>query len=420
MQANGARAFALMEKMGFTRLSGTEEELRAAQILLDTLSQAGVSGTLEAFEVEDGEVLQAELTVLAPYEKSYRVTGYKCAASTLEEGLTAPLLYVGDPSEVSMADAKGKIVLINGRMTVDNYIQVRRAGAAGFLTMCGTLTDPEDKRDIDTRKLRPTLTQYGVIPGLNLHITDAMELVQRGASLARLKLRTERKTRTSHNVLADIPGTKYPEQILAIGAHYDSVEFSSGVYDNAAGSAVIMELLYHFLQNPPARTLRFIWFGSEEQGLLGSKAHLHLHENELEKYRFMLNLDVGAITLGHNLSVVSANESLTHVVDFLSHELGYPLEIRHDIMSSDSSSFNDRGIPAVSFGRGGTRGAEFMHTRYDCIEFQCAQALEDSANFAGAFAGHLANAAVFPVAREIPDELVKKLEKYFHKNPVKL
>ena len=68
----------------------------------------------------------------------------------------------------------------------------------------------------------------------------------------------------------------------SFGGHYDSVYFSSGVHDNLSGSVIVLELLRYFAAHPPRRTLRFCWFGSEEQGLLGSKAYVKAHADELK------------------------------------------------------------------------------------------------------------------------------------------
>ncbi len=61
------------------------------------------------------------------------------------------------------------------------------------------------------------------------------------------------------------------------------VRYSTGVYDNGAGSVINLEAYRYFLENKPNRNLIFIWCGSEERGLLGSKAYVKKHEEELKK-----------------------------------------------------------------------------------------------------------------------------------------
>ena len=55
-----------------------------------------------------------------------------------------------------------------------------------------------------------------------------------------------------------------------------------GVYDNGAGSVIIMDILKQFTENPPKRTLKFCWFGSEEVGLEGSKYYTKTYEDVLD------------------------------------------------------------------------------------------------------------------------------------------
>lgn len=417
MKVNRERAWELLKEIGFTRVSGSEQELKAANILLNTAKGAGFEGKIEPFEVQDGEVLNATLTVEAPYKKSYTVTGYKCAGNTPAEGLSAPFVYIGEVNEISLADVKGKFIMVNGRVGAAIYEKIMKAGAAGFITMSGTLLDTLENSDLDTRKIRAALAEHGLVPAVNIRMTDAMEMVNMGASTVNISLQTVDTTLTSHNVVVEVPGTTKPDEIIAIGAHYDSVDFTVGVYDNGAGSVTIMEMLHHFAANPPARTLRFVWFGSEEQGLLGSKAYLAAREDEIEKHIFMVNVDVGAIIFGRDMAGVSADKDLMIYIQYLAKELGFNIDVHYDIMSSDSSSFVDKGIPAVSFGRGGTRGAEFMHTRYDCLEFQSADVLANSIQFAGAVVTRLVNSVVFPVSRKVPDDIKAKTDVYFNKKP---
>lgn len=62
----------------------------------------------------------------------------------------------------------------------------------------------------------------------------------------------------SRNVVAEIPGTDKPEEVLLFSAHYDSVEFSEGAWDNGSGSVTILEICRYFQENPPERTVRFV------------------------------------------------------------------------------------------------------------------------------------------------------------------
>ena len=80
------RAFALLDKIGFTRVAGSSEELKAAEILKAECESFGLSAVVEPFEIESAEV-EATFEILEPYRKSYTVRGYQCAESTAADGL---------------------------------------------------------------------------------------------------------------------------------------------------------------------------------------------------------------------------------------------------------------------------------------------------------------------------------------------
>ncbi|HEX6900500.1 MAG TPA: M20/M25/M40 family metallo-hydrolase [Thermoanaerobaculia bacterium] len=83
----------------------------------------------------------------------------------------------------------------------------------------------------------------------------------------------------SYNVVAEIPGTDKKDEIVMAGAHLDSWHGGTGATDNAAGSAVVMEAarILKALGVKPRRTIRFVLWTGEEQGLLGSVAYAKQH-----------------------------------------------------------------------------------------------------------------------------------------------
>jgi carboxypeptidase Q len=86
------------------------------------------------------------------------------------------------------------------------------------------------------------------------------------------------------NVLAEIPGTDKADEVVMIGAHFDSWHSGTGATDNAAGSAVMMEAM-RILQSSGVklrRTVRIALWGGEEEGLLGSKAYVKAHFGDPE------------------------------------------------------------------------------------------------------------------------------------------
>lgn len=114
------------------------------------------------------------------------------------------------------------------------------------------------------------------------HYNRLIRMIQRGAPVS-LELNVSTKyydqDLMSHNVVAEIPGTDLKDEIVMLGAHFDSWHSGTGATDNAAGSAVCMEAvrILQALGFKPRRTIRIGLWSGEEQGLLGSRAYVAEH-----------------------------------------------------------------------------------------------------------------------------------------------
>lgn len=415
MEICGKREMELLEKIGFTRIAGSPEEEKAAQILKEECDKLGVPAIIQPFEIEQGIVEEATLEILEPFQQEIPVTGYQCAQNTPEEGLEAPFLYVENADDVSLSDARGKIVLVNGYMRVPLFRKLMKAGVAGIVTMEGQLRDKREETDLSTRKLRRTLRAFGNVPMVHTRVLDAIDMVRKGACKARLVLKGRTEEWTSHNVIATVLGTEKPEEIVSFGAHYDSVDFSKGVYDNGAGSVINMEVLRYFAENPPKRTLKFVWYGSEEIGLEGSWAYVKAHKEELEAHKLMINVDVGGPVLGVDRITATAEKALAAYLEYFVKIHGFTAEVKQGIYSSDSIPFADSGVPGVNFSRDGAPGAAYIHDRFDTLSFLSAEMLEKTTRIVLEFGKEMANAALVPVERKIPQNIVEDVEKYLYK-----
>lgn len=413
MSINGQKEFELLNKIGFIRVSGSEEELKAAHILKEEIEAMGLEATIDPFEVDDAIIKSATLEVLEPYHQVYEARAYKCCGSANLEG---ELIYVDNGvNAVDLSKMKGKIVLINGYLRLDAYKRMIENGAIGFITFQGSLLDKEDEIDIDARKLRKNLRECGLIPGMNVHVSSAHDMVKRHASKVRITIDQEDVLLTSHNVYTTIKGCVYPDEIITLGAHYDSVPFSTGVYDNGAGSVIIMDILKQFTENPPKRTLQFCWFGSEEVGLEGSKHYTKTYEEAMKKTRLMINVDVAGAVLGSDVAMCTSETCLVDYINYVACDTGFSINVKQDIYSSDSTPFADHGVPAVSFCRFGPQGAAFIHCRHDIIDYLSADSLGSTAQFVYEFTKRIVDTTVFPVPRTIPQNMVEKVDNYLAK-----
>lgn len=152
--------------------------------------------------------------------------------------------------------------------------------------------------------------------------------------------------------------------------------------------------------------------GSEERGLLGSKAYVRDHKEELEKIVLNINLDMIGTYLGKFIACVSAEDKLVHYISYMAAETGFPVEAKSGVYSSDSTPFADGGVPALSFARISSPNVTPIHCRYDVKEVMSMEQLQRDIDFLVKFTQHFANAVVCPVAREIPEKIKKELDEY--------
>lgn len=406
-EISGKRQLEFVKRFTYIREAGTEGEERAALAIREELDGLGVENRLEEFEFDTWDILEAKFTVTEPFEKTYTVAGYGRCGSTPEGGIEAPFLYAENGDDISLSFARGRIVMINNPVNAEMYRKLVKAGAAAFLTITGTPADEGVDRLLYTRKVPKV--DATPIQGAVLHHKDAMEIVENGASRARLILRSRLEKATSRNVIARIEGTECPEEILTLTAHYDSVPQGPGAYDNMAGCAIILELCRYFKVHNPRRTMEFIWFGAEEKGLLGSRNYVEVHGDELENHQFNMNVDLAGQLVGGTVIGVAGDASICSMIDYMAHEVGIGMVTRNAIWASDSNTFAWKGVPAMTLNRDGFG----IHTRHDIVDHISAWSLERSAKLLGHIADSLGNIAVMPFPRKIPDQFTEELNTYF-------
>ena len=412
MQRYGQTAYERLRQLSFTRVSGSAEETRAAAWIAAQIEAIGYPAAIETFTYKRSVPLNAALEADGV---SYEVTGFIDSGDTPPEGITAEFLYVRAPDEFTLKRAHGKFVLLKDRLDEKTYGRLVRAGIVGYAVMSGTIRDTRETSDLETQRLRESLHAHGKVPAFTLRMADAVKLLQQKPASVHFTLAHREEAVTSRNVVTTVPGTDLKEEAFAVGAHYDSVPFSQGAWDNGAGVVQVLGLLDYFRQNPPRRTVRAVLFGSEETGLRGSRAYLEAHPQEQDALLGMINLDVGGNILGSELAFVTATESAEAYLRAICREAGYPLSVSGRVMSSDSAVFADYGIPAIGLGQMTPRGGGYMHTRYDSFEWIDADVLGEEVRFLTVLASRLANAECFPIQRVIAPALREEIKRYFGK-----
>ena len=208
-----------------------------------------------------------------------------------------------------------------------------------------------------------------VVPAATIaveHYNRMVRILERGLPVrVQINIRTrfhpEGERLNGFNIIGEIPGTDLRDEVVMLGAHFDSTHAATGATDNASGTAAMMEAL-RILQAvgaEPRRTIRIALWGAEEQGLIGSRDYVcrHLADRrtlapgpEYEKLSAYYNLDNGpgrirGIWLQGNDAVAPLFEPW---IEDLA-DLGVSTLGRRSTRGTDHVSFDEVGLPAFQF-----------------------------------------------------------------------
>jgi carboxypeptidase Q len=170
------------------------------------------------------------------------------------------------------------------------------------------------------------------------------------------------------NTIGEIKGTEWPDQVVILGAHLDSWDLGTGTTDNATGSMVVMEAARVIMASglKPKRTMRFILFSGEEEGLLGSAAYAAQHAAEADKIQAVLVLDngTGMIT---GMALQGRNQDAQLWTDLLAPvaSLGADKVREGNKGGTDHLSFIPYGVPGWNYDQE-SRG--YNHTHHSQID----------------------------------------------------
>jgi carboxypeptidase Q len=207
-----------------------------------------------------------------------------------------------------------------------------------------------------------------VVPSVTLaveHYNRMVRVLERGIPVkVELDIQTQfhdEAEMNGFNVIADLPGSDLANEIVLIGAHLDSHQSGTGATDNAAGSAVMMDVMriLKAVGAKPRRTIRLALWGGEEEGMLGSKAYVKEHlgdpatrttRPEHQSLSAYYNLDNGTgrvhgVWLQGNLAIAPIFRAWFEPL----RDLGVTTIAPRSVSGSDYQSFDAVGIPAFQF-----------------------------------------------------------------------
>ena len=300
------------------RVTGSLQSQKAVEWSLNKMRAIGLENVhAEKFQIWRGwtrGTAQAELT--APIHRRLNVDAMGWTGSTPTNGAEGELMAanVFDLGEESKAPSKftGKIILMvaqgepkrdqDGLLIFTQFGDfVRLAAKNGAVAIFGGQGGFKSEG--------MNLTHTGIlgfaadftIPVLSLTTEDQSQLERFLDSGKKVHVRVNIHNTFSDgpvetaNVVGEIHGREHPEEILVVGAHLDSWDLSEGATDNGMGSVSVLGAAEAILRSGqrPRRTIRFVLFNGEEQGLLGSYAYVKQHQSEMANHLGDLVLDEG-------------------------------------------------------------------------------------------------------------------------------
>jgi len=199
--------------------------------------------------------------------------------------------------------------------------------------------------------------------------------------------------RTSYNAIAEIAGSDKKDQVVMLGGHLDSWHSATGATDNAIGCAIMMEAarILKTIGVQPRRTIRVALWSGEEEGLLGSLAYVKEHfgsaespKPEFAAFAGYLNIDSGT-GRARGVAVFGPAEAGAILRDIVApfkdlQVVGAINTSSRAIGGTDSTSFNNAGLPGIGFGQDSIEyGSHTHHTNLDTYERVIEQDVRDDA-----------------------------------------
>jgi aminopeptidase YwaD len=415
----------LCDKFG-SRFGGTEGDRLAADYLVERFKEYGLENAHKEEFMHNAWLRgPAKLESLSPESASHKCISLPYNMGGVVEG---EVYYVGHgtPDEYEAAgDAiRGKIVMANAkspsyfRRGVHRAEKIGRAiagGAIGFIWMrwdAGLLEETGAARWGKPVEI-PCV-------GVSREVGETLIRMQ-GKGPVKVRIETSDSIHPAPvwNIVADIRGRTEPDKMIVIGAHYDGHDIAPGAMDDGAGAMVVMEAARALARHKDCvgKTLRFVLFPIEEIALGGSYNYVAMHDAELDKIEFMLNLDgAGRSATQPGVVLVGHWSNLFNFFKSIGKDMKVPVQVANAIsMYSDHFPFALKGIPAGTLGefsdaKAGVRG--WGHSAADTLDKVSARSLEESALFVARMMLRMSNRADWPGSRKTEAEQQKILGEY--------
>ena len=369
------------------RLAGTEAEARARDWAVAKLKAMGFSNVrVEMFEMPIWTRGPEAAEILAPFPQRLAVAALGNSASTGAEGVTGQVVgfdTLGDLEAAPDEAVRGKIVFVSHAMprTQDGsgygYFGGPRRQGPGIASRKGAIAIVIRSVGTDYHRNPHTGVMSfpeGVkpIPAGALPLPDAEQLqriLKRGKPVTmHLTLVSQRGRGESGNIIAEVPGRDPKLPPVLVGGHLDSWDQGTGAIDDATGVAIAAASAKRIMDaGRPLRTIRIVWFGAEEPGLMGGQDYLKKHGTEA--HYALAESDFGAGRIWRvNSKLGKDREGEAKLLQAALAPLGI---VPGDLDKADGSDIEpllDAGMPGVGLSQDGTYYFDVHHTPDDTLD----------------------------------------------------
>lgn len=301
------------------RLAGSEAEGRARDWAIEKMKSLGLANVrVEPFQVPLWKRGIERAEILSPFPQPLVITALGGSTSTSEEGVEAEV--VAFPNLDALRSASPDDV--GGRIVFVDEVMARSRDGSGYGAAVGKryeTTHLAQKlgaraaliRSVGTNSHRFAHTgSMGTfddsvprgVPAAALSAPDADQLRRALAYGKPVKIKMTltpqlRPPSPSGNVIGEIIGSEFPEEIVLVSAHLDSWDLGTGAVDDGAGVGIVLgavDALRKLTKTPPKRTIRVVLFGAEEVGIVGAKAYTEAYAGQLSNHIVGTESDFGA------------------------------------------------------------------------------------------------------------------------------
>jgi hypothetical protein len=380
---------ALSDRVG-GRPTGSDANRRAVDWAMGRLAEAGVSARRESFPVGDQWFERSTRAEVRGDGIAFspRVAAMPFSISTPAGGTPAPLVDAGRGAEPDFkrmgTTARGAFLLVEQDLLADvdglfrEYNEsfaieqrARAAGAAGVAYVSSRASGLLYRHNVAIGAAnRMPMLVIEREAGLR-----ALRLLRHGASLTLTAWidADASTTASADNVVAEIPGTSHPEEIVLMGAHLDSWDLGAGTLDNGANSVLLIDVARQIVRLglKPARTIRLVLWNGEELGMRGSFGYVRAHASELDRHVVAGAADIGCGRITGFFT--NGRPALVPIVDRLlapQAGLGPFTQVDAPVVGTDNFDFLLEGVPNLIANQAPALYGPSYHAANDQLE-QC-------------------------------------------------